>query len=68
MLFRSDVIATEAVFNHCAGDWTARQILAALAGLTVNHSTNALTTRIIFGKEKKPKLIYTDLATGEQFS
>ena len=62
----NDVIATEAVFNHCAGDWTARQILAELAGLTVNHSTNALTTRIIFGNEKKPKLIYTDLATGEQ--
>lgn len=62
----NDVIATEAVFNHCAGDWTARQILAALAGLTVNHSTNALTTRIIFGGERNPKLIYTDLATGEQ--
>ena len=64
----NDVIATEAVFNHCAGDWTARQILANVAGLTVNHSTNALTTRIIFGNEKKPRLIYTDLATGEQFN
>ena len=63
----NDVLATEAVFNHCAGDWTARQILAALAGLTVNHSTNALTTRIIFGGERNPKLVYTDLATGEQF-
>lgn len=63
----NDVIATEAVFNHCAGDWTARQILAEVAGLTVNHSTNALTTRIIFGSEKNPKLVYTDLATGEQF-
>ena len=64
----NDVIATEAVFNHCAGDWTARQILAELAGLTVNHSTNALTTRIIFGGERNPKLVYTDLATGEQFN
>jgi hypothetical protein len=63
----NDVLATEAVFNHCAGDWTARQILAEVAGLTVNHSTNALTTRIIFGGERNPKLVYTDLATGEQF-
>ena len=63
----NDVLATEAVFNHCAGDWTARQILADVAGLTVNHSTNALTTKIIFGNEKNPKLVYTDLATGEQF-
>lgn len=63
----NDVIATEAVFNHIKGDWTARQILADLASMTVNDTTNSLTTRIIFGKERKPKLVYTDLATGEQF-
>lgn len=62
----NDVIATEAVFNHCKGDWTARQILADLAGMPVNSTTNSLTTRIIFGKEKKPTLVYTDLATGER--
>lgn len=62
----NDVVATEAVFNHCQGDWTARQILAAVSGLTVNHSTNSLTTKIIFGGERNPKLVYTDLATGEQ--
>lgn len=63
----NDVIATEAVFDHLKGDWTARQILADLAGMTVNDTTNTLTTRIIFGKERNPKLVYTDLATGEQF-
>ena len=63
----NDVRATEAVFNHLKGDWTARQILAALAGMTVNDTTNSLTTRIVFGKERNPKLVYTDLATGEQF-
>lgn len=63
----ADVIATEAVFNHLKGDWTARQILADLAGGSVNDTTNSLTTKIIFGKEKHPKLVYTDLATGEQF-
>ena len=63
----NDVVATEAVFNHLKGDWTARQILADLAGMTVNDTTNSLTTRIIFGRERKPILVYTDLATGEQF-
>ena len=63
----NDVIATEAVFNKLKGDFTARKILADLAGMTVNDTTNSLTTRIIFGKERKPQLVYTDLATGEQF-
>lgn len=61
----NDVIATEAVFDHLKGDFTARQILAEVAGMSVNDTTNTLTTRIIFGTEKKPKLVYTDLATGE---
>lgn len=63
----SDVLATEAVFDHLKGDWIARQILADLAGGSVNDTTNSLTTKIIFGKEKRPKLVYTDLSTGEQF-
>lgn len=63
----NDVTATEAVFNHLKGDWTARQILADLAGATVNDTTNSLTTKIVFGRERKPKLIYTDLATGKQY-
>ena len=62
-----DVICTEKVFNHLKADLTAKQILADLAGMTVNDTTNSLTTRIIFGKEKHPRLVYTDLATGEQF-
>ena len=64
---QNDVVATEAVFHHLKGDFTARKILADLAGMTVNDTTNSLTTRIIFGKERRPKLVYTDLATGEQF-
>lgn len=51
----NDVIATEAVFNHLKGDFTARQILADLAELTVNHSTNTLTGKIIFGNNRKPQ-------------
>lgn len=60
----NDVIATEAAFHYLKADWTARQILADLAGMTVNDTTNSLTTRIIFGKEKKPQsqFHYRDLA------
>ena len=50
----NDVIATEAVFNELKGDFTARQILADLAGGTVNDKTNTLTGKIIFGNERKP--------------
>ena len=63
----NDVTATESVFTYLKADWIARQILADLAGMSVNSTTNSLTTRIIFGKERKPRLVYTDLATGEQF-
>lgn len=61
-----DVLATQAVFEHLKGDFLARQILADLAGMSVNDTTNTLTTRIIFGKNRKPNLVYTDLATGKQ--
>ncbi len=51
----NDVIATEAVFDHLKADFTARQILADVAGMSVNDTTNSLTTRIIFGKNRKPQ-------------
>ena len=51
----NDVIATEAAFHYLSADWTARQILADLAGSVVNDSTNTLTTRIIFGNDRKPQ-------------
>lgn len=68
----NDVIATEAVWNATQADFLARQILVGIckhAGINacVNDTTNTLTTRIIFGNNRKPELVYTDLATGEQF-
>lgn len=51
----NDVISTEAAFTYLSADWTARQILADLADLTVNDTTNTLTTRIIFGNNRKPQ-------------
>lgn len=60
----NDVIATEAVFNHLSADWTARQILADLAGSSVNDTTNTLTAKIIFDGDKsaKSQLNYRNLA------
>ena len=51
----SDIIATEAVFNHLKGDFLARQILADLAGGSYNDTTNSLTTKFIFGNNRKPQ-------------
>ncbi len=67
----NDVIATEETFKSRKNDWVARQILVDICKVTgldatVNDTTNTLTTKIIFGNEKNPKLIYTDLATGVQ--
>lgn len=51
----NDVIATEAVFNHLSADFIAREVLADVAGMTVNDTTNSLTTRIIFGNNRNPQ-------------
>lgn len=61
----NDVIATEAVFDARHNDFIAREILADISGLSVNDTTNTLTTRIIFGKEEHPQkeFVYTDLST-----
>ena len=60
----NDVNATEAVFHHLKGDWVARQILAEWAGMTCNDTTNNLSARIIFGKDKHPQheFNYRDLS------
>lgn len=60
----NDVIATEAVFDARQADFKARLILADVAGLTPNDTTNTLTTTIIFGRDKNPqsKFVYTDLS------
>jgi hypothetical protein len=54
----NDVLATEAVFNHLSADWTARRILADIAGMTVNDTTNSLTTRIIFDRVRNPQSVF----------
>ena len=63
----NDVIATEALWNYegAQADFLAREIAAALSGLTVNHTTNNHSAQFIFEGNKKPQgeFIYTDLST-----
>jgi len=60
----NDVIATELTFESRKSDFTARQILSSLSGLSVNHTTQMHTAKIIFGEEKNPQgsFVYTDLS------
>ncbi len=60
----NDVTTLEEVFNHLKGDFSARQILAALSGLAVNDTTQRHAARIIFGNDPRPQqhFIYTDLS------
>lgn len=60
----NDVIATEAVYVARKQDFVAREILADLSGLTINHTTQMHTAKIVFGGDKKPqdKFNYTDLS------
>lgn len=60
----NDVLATEATFNALKGDFLAREILADIAGGTVNDTTNTLTTKLIFGSNRKPqsKFQYRDMS------
>lgn len=61
----NDVMATEAVHKARKGDYIARQILADLSGLSMNHSTQAHTAKIVFGEDRQPqkKFKYTHLDT-----
>ena len=64
----NDVIATEAVFDYTAGDFRARQMLVTMTksfrniNVCVNDTTNSITTKLIFGHERQPKLNYVDLS------
>ena len=66
----NDVTTTRALWHHLKGDFSARLILAKLSGLSANDTTNAHTTKIIFGDNRRPQsdFYYTDLATGERYA
>ena len=61
----NDVIATEAVFNKRQADFVARQIqvdlvklLHGITDVSVNDTTNTLSTKIIFGNNRKPQGVF----------
>ena len=67
----NDVIATETVFDKRKADFVARQIqvdlveqLHGVTNVTVNDTTNTLSTKIIFGNNRKPQneFNYRDLS------
>lgn len=58
----NDVDATIATWFACEEDFVARQVLADISGLSINDTTRMHTTKIIFGDEKHPDLVYTDLS------
>ena len=58
----NDVDATIATYFACEEDLVARKVLADISGLTVNDTTRMHTTKIIFGDDKEPELVYTDLS------
>lgn len=66
-----DVLATEAVFNARKGDFIARQMqvdickkLHGITNVSVNDTTNTLSTKIIFGNNRNPQseFNYRDLS------
>jgi DNA polymerase elongation subunit (family B) len=60
----NDVVTLEQVFEAREQDFVARQILAELSGLTVNHTTANHTAAIIFEGDRNPQqhFVYTDLS------
>lgn len=60
----NDVITTGMVLEIRHSDVDSHRILTMLSGLTMNHSVNQHTARIIFGENKTPQdqFIYTDLS------
>lgn len=60
----NDVLGTERTFIERKQDFIARQILSDISGLSVNHTTQAHTAKIIFGDERNPQKVfeYTDLS------
>ena len=51
-----DVEATEAAFDYLEADWVSRQILADITGMSVNDTSNTLTTKLIFGDDRNTQV------------
>jgi hypothetical protein len=63
----NDVVGTELVFENRLQDFVARQILAEISGMSVNHTTQAHTAKIIFGDDKSPQRSFIDVDLSLEF-
>lgn len=59
---KNDVSATKVVYKVTQPDLLVRKVLAELSGLSVNDPARLHVTKIIFGDDKNPELVYTDLS------
>lgn len=62
----NDVNATDKVFNAISSDVKVRLLISEMSGLLPINTNRQHITKIIFGDEKTPNLIYTDLSTAKQ--
>lgn len=51
----NDVRATEAVWNATQTDFAARKMMASISDGEINDTTNQLSTKFMFGNNKKPQ-------------
>ena len=60
----NDVMALKAVWKAIETDIDVRKFLCDLSGLKMINTNRQHITKFIFKGDKKPNLVYTDLATG----
>ncbi len=63
---KNDVEATERVFEETYSDFKVRLMISKLTGLPPIDTNRQHGTKFIFGNEKHPNLVYTDLRTGKR--
>lgn len=63
----NDVRTTRSTFHARKQDFIARQILADLSGLTVNHTTQQHTAKILFGDDRNPQAQFKYTHLAEEF-
>lgn len=63
----NDVDATVAVFNKTYSDYKVRLMISKLTGLPPIDTNRQQGTKFIFGDNKHPNLVYTNLINGKRF-
>lgn len=64
---RNDVQTTDQVADYLDGDFQARRILAELSGLSINHTTQGHTAKIVFGDDRNPQAQFNYVHLDQEF-